>query len=315
VLRLALQRVGLGIATLFVVSALVFAGTEILPGDVASAILGQEATPETIAAIRRALGLDEPVAFRYWHWLLGVLHGDLGNSLANGRPVAEQLVFRLKNTLFLAAVVAAIEVPLALALGIVTAIYQGRSLDRIINVTALGAISLPEFFVGYVLILVLAVQLGWLPSLAMMTPQMDLWQRLYMITLPAATLIVVVLAHTMRMTRTALVDVMGRPYVEMAALKGLRRWRIVVQHALPNALAPIFNIVALNLAHLVVGVIVVEAVFVYPGIGQYMVDAVSKRDVPVVQACGLIFAATYVGLNIAADLLAILANPRLRLPA
>jgi len=314
VLPLVAQRVALGLLTLLAVSVLVFAGTEILPGDVATAILGQSATPEAVEAIRRSLGLEEPAALRYWHWLAGFLHGDLGNSLANGRPIIEQLDFRLKNTLFLASAAASVAVPLSVGLGILAAINQNGSFDRIVNIVSLSAISLPEFFIGYVLILLLAVKLDWFPSLSAISPEMSFGERLYDIALPAATLTLVVLAHMMRMTRAAIIGVMSHPFIEMAFLKGLPRWRIIVQHALPNALAPIINVVAINLAYLVVGVIVVEVVFVYPGIGQLMVDAVSKRDVPVVQACGLIFAGTYVGLNLLADILAILSNPLLRVP-
>ena len=313
-LSLIAHRSALGLLTLLAVSVLVFAGTEILPGDVATAILGQSATPESVAALRHALGLNDPAILRYWHWLANFLHGDLGTSLANGRPIVEQVGFRLKNTLFLASVAAAVAVPLSVGLGILAAINQNGAFDRIVNVASLSAISLPEFFIGYVLILLVAVQLGWFPSLSAISPEIGLGERLYDIALPAATLTLVVLAHMMRMTRAAIIGVMSHPFIEMAFLKGLARWRIIVEHALPNALAPIINVVAINLAYLVVGVIVVEVVFVYPGIGQLMVDAVSKRDVPVVQACGLIFAGTYVGLNLLADLLAIVTNPLLRVP-
>jgi peptide/nickel transport system permease protein len=314
VLRLIIQRLGLGLLTLFAVSLLVFAGTELLPGDVATAMLGQSATPEAVAAIRKSLGLNDPVVLRYWHWLLSSLHGDFGNSFANNRPVAEQVGFRFMNTLFLAGVSAAVAVPLAVGLGILAAINQNGIFDRLVNIVSLAAISMPDFFIGYILILVVAVQLGWLPSLAAISPEMSLAERLQAIALPAATLTLVVLAHMMRMTRATIIGVMSHPFVEMAFLKGIPRWRIVVQHALPNALAPIINVVAINLAYLIVGVVVVEVVFVYPGIGQLMVDAVSKRDVPVVQVCGLIFGATYVGLNLVSDMLAILTNPRLRAP-
>ncbi|MFI4983258.1 MAG: ABC transporter permease, partial [Nevskiales bacterium] len=238
--------------------------------------------------------------------------GDIGTSLASGRPVAEQLGFRLKNTLFLAAVAGGVAVPLAVAVGTLAAVGQNGIFDRIANVLGLAAVSLPEFFVGYVLIVVFAVKLGVFPSLSAISPDMGLGARLQAITLPAATLTLTVLAHMMRMTRAAIIGVMSQPFIEMAFLKGVARWRIVVQHALPNALAPIINVIALNLAYLLVGVIVVEVVFVYPGVGQLMVDAVSKRDVPVVQACGLLFGAIYVGLNLVADVLAIVANPRLR---
>jgi len=308
------HRIGLGLLTLLVVSALVFIGTEILPGDAATAILGKAATPQAVAALRHALGLNEPAPLRYWHWLVSVLHGNLGTSLANDRPVAELIATRLKNTLFLAGVSASMAVPLAIILGILSAINQNGVFDRIISIFSIGAISVPDFFIAYMLILVCAVQFDWFPSLATVSSAQDLPARLHAIALPSITLTLVVLAHMMRMTRASIIGVMSQPFVEMAFLKGLPRWRIVVQHALPNAVAPIINVVAINLGFLIVGVVVVEVVFVYPGIGQLMVDAVSSRDVPIVQACGLLFGAIYVGLNMVADLLATMLNPILRAP-
>ncbi|HFD15777.1 MAG TPA: ABC transporter permease [Rhodospirillales bacterium] len=310
--KLVAQRLALGAGTLLVVSALIFAGTEILPGDVAQAILGQSATPEAVAAIREDLGLDRPAWIRYLDWLSGFLRGDLGTSLANRVPISEMIAGRLENTLFLAGVAAAFAVPVAITLGIVAARYRETWLDKAISIVTLSAISMPEFFIGYILIFVFAVKLFWVPSIASVFPGMSFADRLYAVTLPVATLSLVVIAHMMRMTRAAIVNVMASPYIETAELKGLTRARITLRHALPNALSPIINVVVINLAYLVVGVVVVEVVFVYPGMGQLMVDAVAKRDVPVVQATGIIFAATYVLLNLTADVLAILANPRIR---
>lgn len=311
---LIVRRLALGLLTLIVVSVIIFAGTEILPGDVAAAILGQAATEENLAAIRSSLGLDRPAYLRYFDWLGNFLQGDLGNSLSNRRPIAEQVGERFGNTLTLAGLAAIIAVPFAITLGLIAAIKQGTAFDKSISVSTLMIISVPEFFVGYLLILFVAVKLGWLPSLSNINDRMDFGELLAALILPAITLTLVVLAHMMRMTRAAVISVMNSPYIEMAHLKGIKNWRVVVQHALPNALSPIINVVVLNLAYLVVGVVVVEVVFTYPGMGQYMVDAVSKRDVPIVQACGLIFAMTYVGLNLTADILSILANPRLRHP-
>lgn len=313
-MRLVAQRLALGAATLLVVSLLIFAGTELLPGDVAEAILGQSATPEAVANIRAALGLDRPAWVRYLDWLSGLLQGDLGTSLANRRPITEMIAGRLGNTLFLASTAALFAVPIAIVLGVVAARWRETLLDKAISIVTLSAISMPEFFIGYALIFVFAVKLFWVPSIASVYPGMGFGEKLAAISLPVATLAMVVTAHMMRMTRAAIVNVMASPYVEMAELKGLSRTRITVRHALPNALSPIINVVVLNLAYLVVGVVVVEVVFVYPGMGQLMVDAVAKRDVPVVQACGMIFAATYILLNLTADVLAILANPRLRHP-
>jgi peptide/nickel transport system permease protein len=312
--RLLAERAALGLLTLLAVSALLFFGTNLLPGDVASALLGQDATPEALHNIRTALGLEQPAWLRYLHWLGGALHGDFGTSLTSARPVGAQVLPRLGNTLLLASLAALVSVPVAVGLGLLSAMHEGGVLDRLVGLLSLLTISVPEFFVGYVLTLLFAVQLGWLPSLAVMHGGMSLAERLAAIALPVATLVIVVLAHMLRMTRSALLAVMSAPYIEMAFLKGLPRGTVVLRHALPNAAAPIIAVVALNLGYLVVGVVVVEAVFVYPGAGQLMVDAVSKRDLPVVQACGLVFAATYVGLNTIADMLAIIVDPRLRRP-
>jgi peptide/nickel transport system permease protein len=312
VLRLVATRFALGILTLLAVSALIFVCTQILPGDVASAVLGQSATPESLRVFRAELGLDKPAYLRYLQWLIGVLHGDFGKALTNQRIIVDELAPRFRNTLFLAGYAAVIAVPLAVGLGILSAIREGRLTDRLANILTLVAISVPEFFVAYILIIIFSIQLGWFPSLATVDSDMGLGQRLYVAALPALTLTLVVMAHMLRMTRNSVLSIMSTPYIEMAFLKGLTRSRVVSRHALPNALGPIVSVVALNLAYLVVGVVVVENVFVYPGVGQYMVDAVAKRDVPVIQACGLVFAGVFVTLNTLADMLAILANPRLR---
>lgn len=305
------QRLALGLLTLFIVSVLIFLGTELLPGDFAEEFLGQAATPETVAAIRRELGLDQPMHIRYFQWLGGVLQGDFGNSLANRRPVADLIGGRLSNTLFLALYAAAIAVPLSLILGILVALFRNSAFDRIANAAALTSISFPEFFVAYILILWLAGAGGMFPSLATFRGDPDLGEKLYRAFLPALTLTLVVTAHMMRMTRAAIISLLASPYIEMARLKGMSPMRVIVKHALPNALAPIINVIAINLAYLITGVVVVEVVFVYPGLGQLMVDSVAARDMPVVQAVALIFAAAYVLLNLLADVLSTLSNPRL----
>lgn len=314
VLRLVAQRLALGFLLLLAVSAVIFAGTQILPGDVAQAILGQSATPEALANLRRDLGLNDPAYIRYFQWLGGVVTGDLGTALSNGQDISESLGKRLYNTLFLAGVAAVISVPLAILLGLLAVRYRNRWPDKLISGVTLASISLPEFFIGYVLIYFVAVQLGWFPSVATVYDGMTFGQRLSAVALPAATLTLVVLAHMMRMTRAAILNVMQSAYVETAELKGVSAFDIIRKHAFPNAIAPIVNVVMINLAFLVVGVVVVEVIFVYPGMGQYLVDHVTKRDVPVVQACGLVFAAFYIGLNLIADIVAILSNPRLRHP-
>jgi peptide/nickel transport system permease protein len=307
-------RIVLGLLTLFAVSVLIFVSTEILPGDVASAVLGQGATPETLAVFRAELGLDRPAYIRYFEWFFKAIQGDFGVAMTNKRVIIETLEPRFLNTMFLAGYAALIAVPLSVGLGIVAAINEGKAVDKVANVLSLMTISVPEFFIAYVLILFLAVQYDIFPSLSTVFADMSFTERLYVAALPAATLTMLVMAHMLRMTRTSVLSIMSQPYIEMAFLKGLSRSHVILRHALPNAAAPIISVVALNLAYLIVGVVVIEVVFVYPGVGQYMVDGVSKRDLPVVQACGLIFAGAFVGLNTIADVLAILVNPRLRNP-
>ena len=314
IVSLVIKRLALGFVTIIVISVLIFVGVEALPGDLAEAILGQEATPETVAAFRKELKLDLPPHVRYFAWLGGFMKGDLGNSLANGRPIAELIGWRFANTIFLAAVSAVIAVPVAVILGILAALYRNTLFDKTISMATLSTISFPEFFVAYILIALFSVQIVLFPSISNINNQMPFWEKIYAIILPCLTLSLVVIAHMMRQTRAAIINILASPFIEMARLKGLKRVRVIVLHAFPNALSPVINVIALNLAYLVVGVVIVEVVFVYPGLGQLLVDSVSKRDIPVVQASGLIFAATYVSLNLLADVLSIISNPRLRNP-
>jgi len=314
IITMVTKRLALGILTIFVISLLIFVGVEALPGDLATAILGQEATPETVAAFRKELKLDLPPHVRYFSWLGDFSRGDLGNSLANKRPVAELIGWRFANTMFLASTAAVMSVPLAILLGLLAALYRGTWFDNAISTSTLSAISFPEFFVAYILIALLAVQVIIFPSISAINDQMSFWEKIHAIVLPSLTLTFIVTAHMMRQTRAAIINVLASSYIEMAHLKGLKRFRVIVLHAFPNALSPVINVIALNLAYLVVGVVIVEVVFVYPGLGQLLVDSVSKRDIPVVQASGLIFAAVYVSLNLLADILSILSNPRLLHP-
>ncbi len=313
-LRLVLQRLGLGALVLFAVSLIIFLGVELLPGDLCQELQGQSATEDTVKACREELGLDRAAPVRYFEWLQNVAQGDFGTSLANGREISELISVRLSNTFFLAAVAAVVSVPLSLLLGILAALYRNSFYDRAINVFTLSSISFPEFFVAYILIMVFSVTLGWFPSLSNVSPDTPFWERLYKVVLPALTLTLVVMAHMMRMTRAAIINLMASPYIEMATFKGMSRSHIILKHALPNAWAPIVNVIVINLAYLIVGVVVVEVVFVYPGLGQLIVDSVQKRDIPVVQACSIIFAATYVILNLTADILSTITNPRLLHP-
>jgi peptide/nickel transport system permease protein len=314
VVKLVAQRLALGLILLLAVSALIFLGVEALPGDTAEAILGQQATEQALANLREKMQLGDPAIVRYFRWLGGILQGDLGTALSNGQDIATSIGQRLGNTLFLAFWAAIIAVPLAIILGLIAARYVGRWPDKLISAVTLTTISLPEFVLGYLLIFFVAVKWQLLPSAALISSSASLGEQLYAIALPVLVLVLVVLAHMMRMTRAAILNVMQSAYIETAELKGLTPMAVIARHAFPNAIAPVVNVVMLNLAYLVVGVVVVEVVFVYPGMGQFLVDHVTKRDLPVVQASGLIFAAVYIGLNIFADVVSILANPRLRHP-
>jgi peptide/nickel transport system permease protein len=312
----------MGIVTLFVVSIIIFSAIEYLPGDFAKNILGQAATEETTAAFRRELGLDQPAVLRYGQWIAAVVQGDLGTSFSGrnasgvdrSRQVMDLIAPRLRNTLFLASLAAVVAVPLSLLLGISTALYRNSFYDRSVNMTTLTTISFPEFFVAYILILFLASLYPVFPSLANVDAETPLGERFYRAALPALTLTLVIVAHMMRMTRAAIINLLASPYIRMGRLSGASPTEVILKHALPNAWAPIATVIAFNLAYLVVGVVVVEVVFVYPGIGQLMVDAVASRDIPVVQGCALIFAMTYIILNLIADIIGIITNPRLLHP-
>ena len=314
ILKVIAQRIALGFLTLFTISLLITFGVELLPGDLAESILGQGATPETVIVFRAELGLDKPAHMRYLSWLGGIVTGDLGVSLANKREISELVGIRIANTLFLGGFAAAIAVPLSLFLGILAALFRNTLYDRAINTFTLTTISFPEFFVAYILILFFAIKLGWFPGISNISTELSFGNKLYRTLLPAATLTLVVLAHMLRMTRATIINLLASPYIEMARLKGISPMKIILRHALPNALAPIVNVVAINLAYLVVGVVIVEVVFVYPGLGQLMVDSVSKRDIPVVQACSMIFASVYILLNLSADIISIVTNPRILHP-
>ena len=311
---LILKRLGFGLMTLLIVSIVIFFAVELLPGDIAETVLGQAATAETVEAFRNKIGLNRPAFVRYFEWLSGAVTGDFGVSLVTDNPVGNAIAERLSNTLFLATYAAVIAVPVAIFLGILVALLRNTIFDRLTNIATLASISSPEFFVAYILIIYLSVKTGFFPPIANLSANMSFLELLTRTFLPALTLVLVTTAHMMRMTRAAIINLLAEPYIEMARMKGVSRWKVIVRHTLPNAWAPIITVVALNMAYLITGVVLVEVVFVYPGIGQLLVDAVSKRDFPIVQACCLIFAATFILLNLAADVGAIWSNPRLRNP-
>src|SRR6056297_68067 len=306
------QRLGIAFITLIIVSFAVFFATELLPGDVAQILLGQAATPEAVAGLREAMGLDEPAIQRFIGWLTGLAQGDMGRSYVNDIEVAELVGGRLQNSLRLAGIVTLICVPVALSLGILAAMFRGSWMDRAVSMATISVISVPEFMVATLSVLIFAVWLDWLPALSYGVDVDSLGAMLRAYAMPVITLSFVVSAQMIRMTRAAVIETIETPYVEMALLKGASRTRMVLVHALPNALGPIANAVALSLSYLVGGVIIVETVFNYPGVAKLMVDAVATRDLPLIQSCAMIFCVSYLSLTTLADMIAILSNPRLR---
>jgi len=310
--RLVLNRIGVGALTLLIVSAVIFTITSLLPGDAAQEALGQSATAETVAALRAQYGLDKPGPVRYANWLGGLVTGNLGQSFSASMPVAELIATRLPKSLLLASVTAAVSVPIALALGILAAMARGGALDRALSLATLGMVAVPEFLVATVAVLLFAVKLRWFPALSNSLDIKDAGQFFRTYAMPVLTLCFVVIAQMARMTRAAVIDQLSASYVEMAVLKGAKPARVALRHALPNAIGPIANAVALSLSYLLGGVVIVETIFNYPGLASLMVDSVTNRDMPVVQACAMIFCFAYLLLVLAADLVAILSNPRLR---
>ena len=310
--RMVLHRLGVAMITLLIVSFTVFFATELLPGDVAQILLGQAATPEAVAGLREAMNLDEPAIIRFLKWLAGLLTGNLGMSYVNDMPVAQLIAGRLSNSLQLAAVTTLFSVPLALALGITAAMFRGSIYDRIVSAITVSVVSVPEFVVATGAVLIFAVYLQWLPALSFARDVSSLGELLRLYAMPVISLSFVISAQMIRMTRAAVIDTLNTSYAEMAVLKGASRLRVVLRHALPNALGPIANAVALSLSYLLGGVIIVETIFNYPGVAKLMVDAVATRDLPLIQTCARIFCFTYLLLITTADVIAILSNPRLR---
>jgi peptide/nickel transport system permease protein len=310
--KLVARRLAVAIVILAVISVAVFTATEFLPGDVAQVVLGQSATPEAVAGLRAAMHLDQPAYLRYFIWLHGLLTGNPGRSLVNDVPVATLISDRISNSLLLAAVTSAFCVPVALTLGITSAMWRNGVYDRLVSLLTLSAVAVPEFFIATLAVVVFAVHLHWLPALST-SPSIDSVGRFFRVfTLPVLSLSCVVIAQMVRMTRSAVIDALRQPYVEMAVLKGAGPARVVLLHALPNAVGPIANSMALSLSYLLGGVIVVEKIFGYPGLAQLLVDAVSTRDMPLVQAVAMMFCAGYLILVTIADVAGIVSNPKLR---
>ena len=314
ILRLIAQRLALAVVTLLVVSALIFLFTSVLPGDIAERVLGRESSAEQRQIFREQLNLDDPVWKRYGIWIADVARGDFGRSLVNDETVTATIGTSAKNTLFLSVFAFVLYVPVTLVLATLAALFRGKLPDTLISVVTLIGLSLPEFVLGTLLIFAFAVQLSVAPALSIVNPGDDLFTRLHATVLPAVTLMVAMAVYAIRMLRDNLIDVLDSEYVRMATLKGVPRWRVVARHALPNAVGPALNVTALNLTYLIGGIVVVESVFSYPGLGQMLIESISVRDVPVVEAAALLASAAYIIANLAADVLAMLLNPRLRTP-
>lgn len=310
--QLIIKRLFLAFLTLILVSIIVFLAVEALPGDMATAYLGREATPENLKLMREEFGLNRPAFTRYIEWFTGALQGDLGDSIVRRKPIVELIGFRLRNTLVLAAAASAIGIPLSIFLGVFTGLYRDKMPDVVVSTIAIFAMTLPEFVTGTILVFVFAIKLRWFPPLATLPTGAPIMEILPNIALPIITLTLVMVAHILRLVRTSMIDVMISDYVNMARLKGVPAWRIVWKHALPNAMLPTINIVALTIAWLLGGVVIIEAVFNYPGIGTLMLNGISDRDLFLVQGIGIILAAIYVFVNLLADIATIMLNPRMR---
>jgi peptide/nickel transport system permease protein len=311
--RLIIRRLLFGLLTLFLVSVVIFAATEILPGNAARALLGRDATPDALAAAVARLHLDRPLTTQYGLWLGGILTGHPGNSLVNGRSVLGQVMPRVENSLTLLVLAGLVGVPISLLAGIFAASRRSGFFDNVVSVGALGLAATPEFVVGFFTVIVFATSVfHWLPPVSMVAPGTSVLARPQILVLPVLTLVLVIFPYLFRMIRSSMIEILQSDYVEMARLKGVSRRRIIFVHALPNAIAPTVQVIALTFAYLAGGVVLVEYVFAYPGIGQSLIYAIFARDVPVIQFEVILLAAFYVGLNILADLVTILVTPKLR---
>ncbi len=324
-LRLVLRRLSLALVTLLAVSLIIFWSVELLPGDTATRILGQETTPDRVAALRTELHLDDPAWVRYGRWLGGFVLGDWGVSLVSrvpsstasaggrtARPVADIVLPRLGNTLSLAAVALALYVPLSLGLGVATATLRNRASGTLLSTAVLVGTAIPEFVMGVFLLVLFAVAIPIFPPLSLIDRAESLPETIYYLALPAITLTIAMTAYAVRMMQASLVAVLSSDYVRLATLKGLSPRRVLLRHAIPNALGPALRVTVLNVAWLIGGVVLVENIFTFPGIGQSLVDSIRLLDTPVIEAIALILAAVYIVANLGADLVAIALNPRLR---
>jgi len=309
---LIIRRFFLALVTLLIISVIIFLGVEALPGDAATAYLGQSATPDSLKALQEEFGLNTPAPQRYMNWLGDMMKGDFGDSMARRKPVSEIIGNQFRNTIVLAAAAALVGIPLAIVLGVFTGITRDRWPDILVSLVAILGMTLPGFVTATILIYVFAIRLEWFPAIALVASDAPVSEILPNIILPIITLTFIMVAHILRLVRTNMIDVMVSNYVQMARLKGVPMLRIVFQHALPNAMLPSINVIALTLAWLLGGVAIIETVFNYPGIGKLLINAIGDRDLALVQGIAMILASIYIVVNFIADLLALVLNPRLR---
>lgn len=310
--NLVLKRLTLGLITLWLVSVFIFVGIEILPGDACTAYLERDAQGELLENCRAALGLNHSAFTRYLDWASGALRGDFGVSVDGETRITTEVALRVKNSILLAAGALSVGVPTAIFLGVLAGLWRDQFPDIFVSTMAIFAMTIPEFVSATIIVLIFSLWLGWLPAVVL-TPADAPALEFFPEFVPASiVLTLVMVAHIMRMVRSSVIDVMSSDYVQMAQLKGVPHWQVVFRHALPSALLPAINVVALTVAWLLGGVVVVEVVFNYPGLGRMMIDAISDRDLPVIQAITLLVAATYVVINLIADLLTLLLNPQQR---
>ena len=311
-LILVLKRILLGLITLFIVSLITFVGVEVLPGDACTTYLEREAYGAALEACYKRLGLDIPAYERYVNWAVGVIQGDFGYSLSGEMKINDVLGPRVKNSLVLASASILIGIPIALLLGIITALWRDKLPDIIISTFTIFSMTIPEFISATLLILIVAIWLEWLPGIVIVPTGASISELLPNIILPVIAISMIMTAHMARMVRSSVIQVMSSDYVQMAILKGVPYWKMVFKHVLPNALLPAINVVALTIAWLLGGVVVTEVVFNYPGLGRLVLESISNRDLPVVQALAIILASIYVVINLIADLLTLMLNPRLK---
>jgi peptide/nickel transport system permease protein len=312
-LRFFLGRIGLGVVTIFLVSVIVFGATQLLPGDAARAILGRDVTPQRLAEVRQQLHLDRPVVNQYWSWLSGVVTGDLGTSIAAQQPVSRLVRDRIVNSGVLVGLAALIAFPLSILIGALAAYRRDTLVDHVNSVVSVVLAALPDFVIAITLVLLLSTTVFHvLPAVSIIESGTPIWRQLRQLILPVFALVLYEAPYVSRIMRASMIEVLESDYVEMARLKGVPEWKVVARHALPNAIVPTIQVIAVQLAVLIGGIVAIEYVFAFPGIGQELVTAVSNRDVPVVQAIALLVAGGYVAVNLVADVATILISPRLR---